>query len=428
MSFTSSVEEINSVQRRIKVALPADLVAKAFEDAYRNVQKKAKLQGFRPGKAPLNMIKKLYGDTVRGEVGERLINKHLFDVLKEKKINPIAAPVVENMDMPSTDKEFNFSAVVDVMPEITIKDWKGLDLKADKYEVKPESLTREMDFLRRRHAKTKNLESGVAASSGHLASIGHKVYQNGSLIENMDVEEFPVALGFKEIFADLENAILGMLVGETKKSTITLPKDYNDANLAGKAVEFEITLKNLQELALPELGDDFAKDVGFESLSALEAEISKQLNKRGQQLRRQKLEASIMDQLRGRNSFDVPPSMVDQVIDSMIMELNIGDEKEKKKLLRNEDVRKSFRDTAKTKTQNTLILWRVAQEEKLEVTDEHVRGHIMENVPGSEKWDEKKLADFVTQVKPRVQENLVFEMALNHIIAKAKLTETVVAL
>jgi hypothetical protein len=73
-------------------------------------------------------------------------------------------------------------------------------------------------------------------------------------------------------------------------------------------------------------------------------------------------------------------------------------------------------------------LWRVAQEEKLEVTDEHVRGHIIENVPGSEKWDEKKLADFVKQVKPRVQENLVFEMALNHIIAKAKLTETVVAL
>lgn len=428
MSLTSSVEEINSVQRRIKVALPAALVAKAFEDAYKNVQKKAKLQGFRPGKAPLNIIKKVYGDTVRGEVGERLINKHLFDVLKEKKINPIAAPVVENMDMPSTDKEFNFSAVVDIMPEITVKDWRGLNLKADKYEVKPESITREMDFLRRRHAKTKSLESGTAASSGHLASIGHKVYHNGSLIENMDVEEFPVALGFKEIFADLENAILGMQVGETKKSKITLPADYNDAALAGKAVEFEITLKNLQDLALPALNDEFAKDVGFDSLVALETEISKQLNKRGAQLRRQKLEASIMDELRMKNTFDVPPSMVDQVIDSMIMELNIGDEKEKKKLLRNEDVRKSFRDTAKTKTQNTLILWRVAQEEKLEVTDDHVRKHIVENVPGSESWEEKKLTDFVKQVKPRVQENLVFELALNHIISKADLTETVVTL
>jgi trigger factor len=428
MSLTTSVEEINTVQRRIKVALTADLVEKAFEDAYRNVQKKAKLQGFRPGKAPLNVIKKLYGDSVRGEVGEKLINKHLFDVLKEKKINPIAAPVVENMDMPTTGKDFNFSAVVDVMPEIKVKNWKGLDLKADKYEVKPESMTREVDFLRRRHAKTKNLEETAAAAAGHLAFIGHKVYQNGNLIENMDVEEFPVALGFKEIFADLENAILGMKKGETKKATITLPADYNDPALAGKAVEFEINLKNLQELAMPELNDEFAKDVGFDTMDALKAEINKQLEKRGKQLRRQKLEASIMDELRQRNSFDVPPSMVDQVIDSMIMELNIGDEKEKKKLLRNEDVRKSFRDNAKTKAQNTLILWGVAQDEKLEVTDELVRKHIMDNVPGTDKWEEKKLEDFVKQVKPRLQENLVFEMALDHIIASAKLSETVVAI
>lgn len=135
-----------------------------------------------------------------------------------------------------------------------------------------------------------------------------------------------------------------------------------------------------------------------------------------------------MDELRQRNSFDVPPSMVDQVIDSMIMELNIGDEKEKKKLLRNEDVRKSFRDNAKTKAQNTLILWGVAQDEKLEVTDELVRKHIMDNVPGTDKWEEKKLEDFVKQVKPRLQENLVFEMALDHIIASAKLSETVVAI
>ena len=428
MSLTTSVEEINSVQRRIKVALTADLVEKAFEDAYRNVQKKAKLQGFRPGKAPMNVIKKIYADSVRGEVGEKLINKHLFEVLKEKKINPIAAPVVENMDMPTTGKEFNFSAIVDVMPEITVKDWKGLDLKAEKYEVKPDSMTREVDFLRRRHAKTKNLEGDVAASAGHLAFIGHKVYQDGNLIENMDVEEFPVALGFKEIFADLENAILGMKKGQTKKSMITLPADYNDQSLAGKSVEFEITLKNLQDLAMPEVNDEFAKDVGFDTVEALHTEINTQLEKRGKQLRRQKLEASIMEELRKRNTFDVPPSMVDQVIDSMIMELNIGDEKEKKKLMRNEDVRKSFRDTAKTKAQNTLLLWRVAQDEKLEVTDDLVRKHIMDNVPGTDKWEEKKIADFVQQVKPRLQENLVFEMALDHIISAAKLTETVVAI
>ncbi len=428
MSLTSSVEEINSVQRRIKVSLPPDLVAIAFEDAYRKVQKKAKLQGFRPGKAPITIIKKFYGDSVRSDVGEQLINKHLFQILKDKNINPIAPPVVENMDVPASDKPFTFSAIVDIMPEIDVKNWKGLTLSANTYEIKPETLTREVDLLRRRQAKTKELTTPGKASAGHLATIGHKVYKDGLLIENMDVEEFPVALGFKEIFVDLENSILGMSIGETKKTTITLPDNYNEPSLAGKAVEFEITLKNLQDLTLPEYNDEFCKDVGFDSVSALSAEITLQLTKRGSQLRRQKLEGAIMDQLRTSNNFEVPPSMVDQVIDSMINELNIEDQKEKKALLKNDEVRKSFRDTAKIKAQNTLILWRIAQAEKLEVTDDRIRKHILDNAPGSDKWDDKKMTDFIKQVRPRVQENLSFEMALDHIVANGKVTETVVEL
>lgn len=428
MSLTSSVEEINSVQRRIKVSLAPSLVSKAFEEAYRKVQKSAKLQGFRPGKAPLTVIKKFYGDSVRGDVGEQLINKHLFQILKEKNISPIAAPVVENMDTAVSDKEFSFTAIVDIMPEIEVKNWKGLTLAANTYEIKPETLTREVDLLRRRQAKTKELTAPAKASAGHLASIGHKVYKDGVLLENMDVEEFPVALGFKEIFVELENSILGMSIGETKKTTITLPQNYNDPNLAGKAVEFEITLKNLQDLTLPEFNDEFCKDVGYDSVAALNAEITAQLTKRGTQLRRQKLEGSVMDQLRAANNFEVPPSMVDQVIDGMINELNIEDQKEKKALLKNDDVRKSFRDTAKMKAQNTLILWRIAHSEKLEVTDDRIRQHILDNAPGSDKWDEKKMVDFIKQVKPRVQENLSFEMALDHVVANGKVTETVLAL
>jgi trigger factor len=428
MSLTSSVEEINSVQRRIKVSLAPSVVSKAFEEAYRKVQKNAKLQGFRPGKAPLTVIKKFYGDSVRGDVGEQLINKHLFQILKDKNINPIASPVVENMDTPVSDKEFSFTAIVDIMPEIEVKNWKGLTLAANTYEIKPETLTREVDLLRRRQAKTKELTAPAKASAGHLASIGHKVYKDGVLLENMDVEEFPVALGFKEIFVELENSILGMSIGETKKTTITLPQNYNDPNLAGKAVEFEITLKNLQDLTLPEYNDEFCKDVGYDTVAALNTEITAQLTKRGTQLRRQELEGSVMDQLRAANNFEVPPSMVDQVIDGMINELNIGDPKEKKALLKNDEVRKSFRDTAKIKAQNTLILWRIALAEKLEVTDDRIRQHILDNAAGSNKWDEKKMLDFIKQVKPRVQENLSFEMALDHIVANGKVTETIVAL
>lgn len=426
MTLNTTVEEINSVQRRVKVAVSPSLVTKAFDDAYRNIQKKAKLQGFRPGKAPITLIKKLYSDSVRGEVVESLINKHLFEVLREKKINPITSPVVEKIEEIASDKEFAFSAIVDVMPEIKIKDYKGLNLTADKYEVKDDAISREIDFLRRRNAKTKSVAADAAAAAGHLASIGHKVFHEGNLIENMDVEEFQVALGFKEIFADLENAITGMKVGETKKADITLPKDYNDPALAGKPVQFEITLKSLQELAMPAVDDEFAKDVGFESADKLKESIESQLYKHADKMRRQKLEGQIMTELRQRNTFDVPPSMVDQVVDSMIMELNIPDEKEKKKLLKNEDLRKSFRDTAKTKAQNTLMLWRIAQDEKIEVTDDAILKHVKENMPGVDTWEEKKLNDLVRSLRPRLQDNLVFEMALDYVIANSKITETAV--
>lgn len=423
MSLTTTIEEINSVQRRVKVSVAPAVVTRAFDDAYRNIQKKAKLQGFRPGKAPLTLIKKLYSDSVRGEVVESLINKHLFEVLREKKINPVTSPVVESIEEIAPEKEFGFSAVVDVMPEIKVKDYKGLNLTADKYEVKEDAVSREIDFLRRRNAKTKSIAADAVAGPGHLASIGHKVFHEGNLIENMDVEEFQVALGFKEIFADLENAIVGMKVGETKKADITLPAEYNDPALAGKPVQFEITLKSLQELAMPAVDDEFAKDVGFDTAEKLDASIRSQLHKHGDKMRRQKLEGQIMNELRARNNFDVPPSMVDQVIDSMIMELNIPDEKEKKKLLKNEDLRKSFRDTAKTKAQNTLMLWRIAQEEKIEVTDDAIRNHVKENMPGVDTWEEKKLDDLVRSLRPRLQDNLVFELALDYVIAQAKITE-----
>jgi trigger factor len=423
MTLTSNVEEINSVQKRISIAVGAPLVSQAFDDVYKNLQKKAKLQGFRPGKAPLSMIKKLYSDSVRGDVVEKLINKHLFDVLKEKKINPVTSPVVEKINEIASDKEFSFSAIVDVMPEIKVKDYRGMSFSVEKHTVNDDAITKEIDYLRRRQAKTKSVADNATAAVGHLATIGHKVFHESNLIENMDVQEFPVALGFNEIFKDLEDAIIGMKVGETKKSVITLPKDYNDPSLAGKAVDFEITLKTLQELTLPNFDDEFAKDIGLTSADELKTNITTQMAKHHDKNRKQKLESMIMEELRKRNSFDVPPSIVDQVIDDMIRELNVPDENEKKKLLKNEDLRKSFRDTAKIKAQNTLMLWRIAQDEKIEVNDDVIRSYIKDNMPGTEKWDDTKLNDLVKAMKPKLQDNLIFERTVDYLISQSKITD-----
>ena len=181
--MTVSLEEINSTQKRIKITIAVEQVDTAFNKAYTNLKKKAKIQGFRQGKAPLNMIKKLYGGSVASQVGEDLINATLFEQIREHKIRIVSSPVIEEANsLPEAGKEYEFSAVVDIMPELEIKDYKGLSVEVHKYDVSDDAVSKELDLLARRHAKSAPVESETATTDkGHLATISHEVSLDGEI-------------------------------------------------------------------------------------------------------------------------------------------------------------------------------------------------------------------------------------------------------
>ena len=156
--MTASLEEINSTQKRIKIKIDAEQVDTAFDKAFKNIKKKAKIQGFRQGKAPLSMIKKLYGANVASQVGEDLINANLFDSIKENKLRIVSSPVIEASALPESGKDYEFAAILDIMPEIVIKDYKGLSVEVHKYDVTEDSVQKELDLLARRHAKSQAIE------------------------------------------------------------------------------------------------------------------------------------------------------------------------------------------------------------------------------------------------------------------------------
>ena len=131
----STIEDINSVQKRLKIECETEEVNQAFLDSYKNVKKKAKIQGFRPGKAPIEMIKKLYGASVAGEVADQLIRKHLFEAISSNELNPVSTPVLETNDLPSEGEAFNFSVIIDQMPEFEVKGYKGLKLEYQSVEI-----------------------------------------------------------------------------------------------------------------------------------------------------------------------------------------------------------------------------------------------------------------------------------------------------
>jgi trigger factor len=216
-----------------------------------------------------------------------------------------------------------------------------------------------------------------------------------------------------------------MKAGETKTATVTLPSDYADADLAGKSLVFELNVSALQHLDLPALDDEFAKDLEIESADALRQRVKENLESQAKDMSRQKLETAILDKILEKHSFEVPPALVDQVIDSMINEFQLRSDADRQAALRNKDLRDRLLPGARRRTQNTLVLWHVSQKENIAVTDEEVDAEVLEAVKSFGKLDANSLANVKANLSMRVRENLLFEKAMNVLVENAKVEETV---
>lgn len=416
----SKVEQLNQVQYRLSVEVPASEVDNAFASALRRLQKKAHIQGFRPGKAPVNVLRKLYGQHLAVEVHEDLIKRNLQTALTEQTLRPIAAPVVDTNAVPAQGQDFAFSAVVDILPTLNFDGYKGLSVTYDEFSAKPETEQNEIDRLCRSAAKTRVAEDGTAAAAGHLATLSHDASHDGVDIPQLRVNEMKVDLGRNHLLADLESAILGMKKGESKSVDITLPETYGDSALAGKTLRFNITLNDLSILEIPALDDELAKDFGYESKAKLLEDLAARIKSKAEEMTRQSLENALLGQLIEKHPFEVPPAMVDQVIDSMIDELQHHDQKSRAEALKNKELREHFLATAKRRTQNTLALWHIVQAEKITASDEEVKAKTLEWASQSGLTDPKQLASLLSNMEARVRENLIFEKAIDFLIANAE--------
>ncbi|MCX6128638.1 MAG: trigger factor [Proteobacteria bacterium] len=425
------VEEVNTVQRRIKVELSALDVKTAFDSVYRNLQKKARINGFRPGKAPINVIRKMYGPSVAYDVADQLVRNHLFTAIEQQSIRPIATPVLETSDLPKEDADYAFSALVDILPALKISGYKDLQLECTTAAFGPADIQRELDMIQRRHAKTQDAPEGTKASSNHIVTISQKAHIDGELFTEFTFESVPVELGKKFLLPELEEALPGLVVGAEKHLKITVPDHVNDKSKIGKVAECTVKLEKIVELQMPELNDELAKDLGLDSFEVLTSNIKDRLQKQAEATKRNQLESEIFDKLSSNNSFEVPPSMVDQVIDSMFDEMEFDSDAQRKSAKADENERKGLRDSAKQRTKNTLMLTEIIKSESITVNDDDFDAYVKELVGGanaSKELDSKLIDSIKASMGPHARESLLFKKALDFVIDHAKVTEKVAAL
>lgn len=418
----SNVEELSSVQRKISITVCQEKVNKAFNDAYKRYQKKSRISGFRAGKAPLYLIKNNYAGQISYEVSDALLDNSLKSALLEHKLQPISRPHVGDFNQPSFDHEFCFTATVEVFPKIPLEEnYKGLELSYPVKNFDEKEVGVELEALKRHYAKTAPLEGADVAlqEKGHLAVVSYDSFLGEEKIERLCKKSVRAAMSFSELPKEIEAALVGLKKGEEKEIKTVLSED---SEFGKKEIKISLNLEDILSFELPELNDDFAKELKQESMDELKAVIKKNLEERVEGSNRSQKENIILEALASKVSFDVPPVIINQVIDGMIKEM-YGNSQGVETLVKDVEFRKRLAPEAIKRAKNTLLLWEVAKAEKIEVSDAQIKDYIKKSL--GESADEKKIEELFSSSKERLNETLVFEKTLEAISRLGKITAEV---
>ncbi len=312
---------ISPVVMELSVEVAADEVKVEIEKAYSTLQKKAHVRGFRPGKAPRQVLAHLYGPQVMSDVVNALVNDTLPKVLVEQKLQPIDQPKVEAGKFDQS-ASFSYKARFEVTPEIGEVEYEGLELKRPVVNVGEEQVNEQLEMLRKQHARLQAPEPARPAQAGDVVTIDFQLDVAGEALKDGGGQGVQLELGSGQTVPELDAALVGKAVDAEFDAVTTFPDSHPLEDFRGKSATFHVKLKDIKEKVLPALDDEFAKDVGnFQTLVELRADIHTKLEKMTKDRSDTVLAEQIVDQLGSKNPVPVPPSLVEQQCRMMEMEL-----------------------------------------------------------------------------------------------------------
>jgi len=368
------VEEIGTLTRKITVTLPAEDVQKKLKKEYDKLQKESKMKGFRRGKVPRSIIEKSYKPQVEGDVGEKLVQESYFEAIEQEKIDAVVHPEILDHAY-DEDGGFTYHAQVDVRPDFEVTGYKDVEIEKPQTEVSDEEVDEEIKNLQRQMAPLKSVEDrGV--QEGDVVIIDYQGYHKDNAMKQVKNEDTSVEVGSGQMGVDFEKKLIGMNKGEEASHEVDFPEKHPNPLLAGKKIEFRVTLKDIKEKVLAELDDEFAKDAGkdFETLDDLKNSIREKKTKEKEESAEGELTDNIMKAILEQNEFEVPKRLVDFEVEQMIKQTEEQLEKSGMNLeaagLSREMLAENNQPVAIQRVRGDFILKKIAEVEEIKVNDE----------------------------------------------------------
>ena len=371
-----AVEDLSSLRKALTITLPEDFVAPRLETAYNKLKRKVSLKGFRKGKVPRKVLERTYGDQVKAEVADELVQETYFDALAEVKIEAVVHPDIRTFDY-TDEGGFSYVAEVEVKPEFELGEYKGLTIEHPPVEVTDEEVEEALMITRREMAPLKSHDAKEAAD-GDLVIIDFQGFHDGKPMHNVAGDEYPVDIGSGRNGKEFEEAMIGLKKGEETTREISFPADFPNQVMAGKTIKFEITVKDVKERLLPELDDEFAKDVSSEyaTLDDLRAGLREKLQKEKEETADGDIMDKIMQKLIDSHDFELPARLIAYEINQHVEEIENNLQNQGLTLesagMNREQLAEHFRETAERRVKGDFILKKIAEVEEIKIANDDI--------------------------------------------------------
>lgn len=382
-----NVETLEKLERKITLSLPAEVIQSEVDTRLKRIARTVKMDGFRPGKVPMNVVAQRYGYSVQYEVLNDKVGQAFAQAANEAQLRVAGQPRISEKD-DAPDGQMMFDAVFEVYPEVKMGDLSAVQIEKTHAEVDDAAIQKTLDILRkqRRTFAQRSLESAVADTDRVTVDFEGKL--DGEPFEGGKASDFQFVVGEGQMLKEFEQAVLGMKIGESRTFQLPFPEDYHGKDVAGKTADFIVTLKKLEASHLPEVNDAFAKSLGIAdaTLEGLHADIRKNLEREVKARLLAKNKQAAMDALVGVCELDLPQSILQAEMDRLVESAR---EDLKQRGIKDADKApipaEIFRPQAENRVRLGLVVGDLVRTQKLEATPEQIKAHVEDLAASYEK-------------------------------------------
>jgi trigger factor len=420
-----NIETPNALRRKLTIEVEQDEIRRELDRAYNELKRGVVLKGFRPGHAPRQLLERFFGDQIRGDVIQKLVKEYTDKALEENQLKPVVPPeiVTEETDL---TKSLKFSATFDLKPEVVVKDYEGLKVQEPTVEVSDKDVDDALERMRERQATLKKVDDRKQVREGDYVLAAIEGFEDGKPLSSVRSEDRLLEVSKRSLAHGLDEVLIGAEVGQQARGVKTYSADYAQKDLAGKTVEWRATVKEIYTRELPKLDDDFAKDQGdCQNLDELRKRVRADLEAHAREEADARVRQGLLDLVIERNPIEVPESLIERERRALESELaatlEAGGLEREQAAERVKAAEQELRTRAEKRARTVLIVDALAEQEKIEVSDEELGDRVAKIVTQSGP-ERDRAAEFYRHEENRevLRRTMRRDRALDVLLARAK--------